>query len=91
MKFYFAVILLLTNTVTFSAEQTEHGWDEDDCKKIEQAAGSYIIAATVATEASGKAKDEGNTEEEESNFDWALKFMEMSENYSTVYATFCQS
>ena len=90
MKLYLAMILLLTNTA-YGAEQTEHGWDEDDCRKIEEAAGFYIIAATLATEASGKAKDEGNTPEEERNFDWALKFMEMSENYSTVYATFCQS
>ena len=91
MKLYLAMILLLINTVTSSAVQTEQGWAEEDCEKIEGAAGTYVYLATLSTEASRKAKDEGNKEEEERAFDWALKFMEMSENYSVVYATFCQS
>ncbi len=92
----YGVIIICTFVIlffcaSFSSANDKKAWKQEDCKKISDASGHFLVLSGYLLEESGKKKDEGDLKEMEKSFMGAVHFSEMSANYAKTYQVFCQS
>ncbi|MEK9981998.1 MAG: hypothetical protein EBT88_10300 [Proteobacteria bacterium] len=75
----------------FSSANDNKVWKQEDCKKISDASGHFLVVSGYLLEESGKKKEEGDLKEMEKSFMGAVHFSEMAANYAKTYQVFCQS
>ena len=62
----------------FSSANDKKAWKQEDCKKISDASGHFLVVSGYLLEESGKKKEEGNLKEMEKSFMGAVHFSEMA-------------
>ena len=61
----------------FSSANDKKVWKQEDCKKISDASGHFLVVSGYLLEESGKKKEEGDLKEMEKSFMGAVHFSEM--------------
>ena len=61
----------------FSSANDKKVWKQEDCKKISDASGHFLVVSGYLLEESGKKKEEGDLKEMEKSFMGAVHFSEI--------------
>ncbi|MDP7500469.1 MAG: hypothetical protein QGH50_13625 [SAR324 cluster bacterium] len=91
MKVIICAFAILFFCASFSSANDKKAWKQEDCKKISDASGHFLVLSGYLLEESGKKKEEGDLKEMEKSFMGAVHFSEMAANYAKTYQVFCQS
>ena len=62
----------------FSSANEKNVWKQEDCKKISDASGHFLVVSGYLLEESGKKKEEGDLKEIKKSFMGAEQFSEMA-------------
>ena len=85
----FAGVIIFFWTTLSSANDKEV-WKQEDCKKISDASGHFLMMSGYMLKESGKRKEEGDMKEMDKLFIGAMQFSEMAANYAKTFEVFCR-
>ena len=77
-KVIIVISVVLFFCAGFSSANGKKAWKQEDCKKISDASGHFLVVSGYLLEESGKKKEEGDLKEMEKSFMGAVHFSEMT-------------